>query len=96
MDIKIVERHARPTNYHFEPQGTIYKVLNQPIEYYIQVSNDIDKAQWVPISYLLEELFIDLYSNTGFLQELLMVYVDKTRSHEELFNHLIKRQTGVQ
>jgi hypothetical protein len=92
MEIKIIERHARPTNYHFEPQGTIYKVLNQPIEHYIQVSDDIDKAQWVPISSLLEELFKDLYTNTGFLQELLMVFVDKTRSREELLNHLIKRQ----
>jgi len=84
--IKIKERHCPPQKYDIEPFGTIYKVNNDALsyDYYIQLSQEDNDIDWKPISYLLTELFSNLYENVEFIEELLFLYHDEARPIKEL------------
>lgn len=79
--IEIKERHCPPQKYDIEPYGTVYKVNNEALsfDYYIQLGQEEEDINWKPLSYLLTELFSNLYENKEFIEELLFLYHEEAR-----------------
>ena len=71
----LITRYNPPTRFDYAKQGTICKVLNDKVTYYIQAAKD-DTIEWKPIGTIFAETFSDLFDNEEFIEELMKIYND--------------------
>jgi len=79
----IITRYNPPTRYDYAKQGTICKVINDKITYYIQASKD-ETTEWEPVDAVLAEVLSYLFDNEEFIEELMKIYHDPEHPKKRL------------
>jgi len=79
----ILTRYCPPTRYDYAKHGTVCKVINDKVTYYIQVSKN-DTIEWEPVSTVVAEVLSDLFDNEEFIEELMKIYNDPEYPKTEL------------
>jgi hypothetical protein len=96
-DQKIVTRYITPSRLDLAAYGNVVRVIgmDNQIQYFVQLSNDLTYADWKPIGYLLEEVFHDFVTNKDFLDACLALYNNPASQKESLSKISALLHSGV-
>lgn len=86
MKHKLINKFVVPNAYHFAEKGTVARVVTDyGISYYIQMSDNETKADWLPVALLLEKALEKQFSNSQFIEDIMKLYKRNTENtHEKL------------